>query len=346
MFWSILVVLLVILLVLPLLILFLFQKWLLYLPQIGFNKSIFPWNKQVPEDAEGEKFYSHLLDPKTYHELDYEEIYIPTLDGKLLHSWFIKALEGSEEAPTIVFYHGNAGSIALRLPFLASIVKKLHCNVFTVEYRGYGKSQGTPNESDFINDVYCAVELLFSTSSIYSSHPYKLKYKSLMEKHNIELDHSKVLLFGRSLGGAVTIGALSTFKEISSKISAFIVENTFLSIEDMVLEIINKNFSEGKTKKTLHYFIGLLLRLSWKSKLRVGKIELPALFLSSRKDRLVPPTHMDRLWNLFKRGYVSPRNTEKSSIRKFPYGGHNNTWQQKGYFTALKDFLHEVVEQY
>ena len=155
---------------------------------------------------------------------------LPVSNDQSIHTWFIRAPEEPENKPTIVFFHGNAGSIALRLPLVSDIVQCLTCNVYVVEYRGYGKSQGTPGERDMINDAYSAIEFLFSTQENGSSHPFKMKYLEIMERRSIVIDHKKVFVFGRSLGGAVTIGALGTFPGLSNKLCGFIVENTFLSM--------------------------------------------------------------------------------------------------------------------
>lgn len=47
-----------------------------------------------------------------------------------------------------------------------------------------------------------------------------------------EIDHEKIELYGRSLGGAVTF-ALAAYKRYSNILFAIIVENTFTCIPDM-----------------------------------------------------------------------------------------------------------------
>lgn len=51
-----------------------------------------------------------------------------------------------------------------------------------LEYRGYGLSNGSPNEKGVYIDARAAVDYLFT-------------------RHDV--DHSQIVLFGRSLGGAV-----------------------------------------------------------------------------------------------------------------------------------------------
>lgn len=55
-----------------------------------------------------------------------------------------------------------------------------------------------------------------------------------------DLDHQKIILFGRSLGGAVAIDVAADL-EYSGKIMALMVENTFTSIPDMAVELVHPN---------------------------------------------------------------------------------------------------------
>lgn len=78
-----------------------------------------------------------------------EDVQLATLDGVKLHAWWIPA-EGAEF--TFVALHGNAANIANR----ADVYLFLHeipVNVLAVEYRGYGKSEGSPGEDGFYLDA-------------------------------------------------------------------------------------------------------------------------------------------------------------------------------------------------
>ncbi len=53
-----------------------------------------------------------------------------------------------------------------------------------------------------------------------------------------DIDHSKIILYGRSLGGAVAI-ALASLEDYSDDILALIVENTFTSIPDIAIHLFS-----------------------------------------------------------------------------------------------------------
>jgi len=87
----------------------------------------------------------------------------------------------------------------------------IKCNVYVISYRGYGRSEGYPNERGLCIDAQAAFSYLISRPDV---------------------DPEKIFIFGRSLGGAV---AVHLAKELGfPTIKGLIIENTFTSIPDMV----------------------------------------------------------------------------------------------------------------
>ncbi|URD79330.1 Prolyl oligopeptidase family [Musa troglodytarum] len=113
--------------------------------------------------------------------LDYEDVFLRTSDGVRLHSWFIKH-SPPKPGPTILFFQENAGNIAHRLEFVRIMMQRLQCNVFMLSYRGYGESDGHPSQHGIIMDSQAALDHLTQRKDI---------------------DTSRIVVFGRSLGGAV-----------------------------------------------------------------------------------------------------------------------------------------------
>merc|ERR1740138_295577 len=163
-----------------------FQESILYIPVIN--------NWRTPAD-----------NPSGYHHpgqrsLEYEDVRIETPDGENIHGWFIPAPRGQDAslAPTVLFCHENAGNIGLRVDEFDHMHKKLKVNQLVFDYRGYGYSTGAPSEAGLVTDTVAA-------------------YGWLMEKAGRgELDGSRVLLAGRSLGGAVAVAAAARLLSDSS----------------------------------------------------------------------------------------------------------------------------------
>ena len=117
--------------------------------------------------------------------IEYREISIPTSDGETLCAWY---LDRSDPLAEIVFFHGNGGNLSTgRLDFLLALYRNGY-SVFIFDYRGYGKSTGSPSEQGLYLDSQAAVS-------------YFWKY--------LHQDHNQVVYLGRSLGGVAAACAAS-----------------------------------------------------------------------------------------------------------------------------------------
>lgn len=88
-----------------------------------------------------------------YHAQD---IRFPAVDGSSLDAWWIPTFEPRR---TVLLFHsrrGNLSNLAERILRL----RLLHSNVFAVDYRGYGKSQGRPSVAGILRDGESAYQYL------------------------------------------------------------------------------------------------------------------------------------------------------------------------------------------
>lgn len=192
--------------------------------------------------------------------IPYDDNMIKTRDGESIHTWLLLQ-QDSANVPTLIYFHGNACNMGLRLPKAAQLYAKVGINILMVDYRGYGKSTGKPNEKGINEDALAALDYAVN-------HP--------------KLKNSKIVLFGDSLGGAV---CFSLAHRAPEKVHFIVVENTFKSISAMA--------------DILFPFLGplkdALLTIGWDSIGLIPSITQPILFISGDKDSLVPPAHMRAL---------------------------------------------------
>ena len=233
----------------------------------------------------------------------FESLYIKSKDQTRLHMFFIKSPAGSL-APTILFLHGNAGNIGHRIMCIKDLVFKIGCNVCLLEYRGYGHSDGSPCEDGMYLDGQAALDYLVSRPDV---------------------DQSKIVVFGRSLGGAVAIDLCSKM-ENRSKVSALIVENSFTSIPDIARVLFNFKL----VKMIPKWFYKNRFDSRWK----VKRLANPTLFISGSADNLVPPGMMTELFNAC--------GADAKYLAKFAGGTHNDTWNCAHYLPTIAYFLEEV----
>jgi fermentation-respiration switch protein FrsA (DUF1100 family) len=247
----------------------------------------------------------------------WEELQVVSEESVRLHGYFLKQPNGLHRlTTTIVYFHGNAGNIGHRLPICVPLYKNFGYNVIMVDYRGYGLSEGVPSEEGLKADARAVLQYV----------------------HTLEIDRSRVIVMGTSLGGAVAAYLAVTQPSLMCGV---IVENTFTSISDMadiVLGHILKQRSVGPTSHRVALWLftytvkPLVLMLNWNTLSVIAKITHPILFVSGRKDELVPPLHMNMLYS------KATRSSRKAFV-PIPLGSHNETWACQGYFESLHSFV-------
>ncbi|GMQ06019.1 hypothetical protein CsSME_00050777 [Camellia sinensis var. sinensis] len=249
--------------------------------------------------------------------LTYEDVWLRSSDGVRLHAWFIKLFPDCR-GPTILFFQENAGNIAHRLEMVRIMLQKLQCNVFMLSYRGYGASDGYPSQHGITKDAQAALDHLAQRTDI---------------------DTSRIVVFGRSLGGAV--GAVLT-KNNPEKVAGLILENTFTSILDMagVLLPFLKWFI-GSSSSNGPKVLNSLVRSPWSTIDVIGQIKQPILFLSGLQDEMVPPPHMQMLY------VKAAAHNSRCIFVDFPNGMHMDTWLSGGdrYWRTVQLFLEQNVPE-
>jgi len=101
-------------------------------------------------------------------DLSHEDIWLTAVDGVRLHAWWIPAnaaVRERDRLPTFLCFHGNAANIAWRADFYR-FLRDLPANVLAPEYRGYGHSEGTPSEAGIYADAEAAYTFLVQQKSI------------------------------------------------------------------------------------------------------------------------------------------------------------------------------------
>uniref|UniRef100_A0A182ZN96 Peptidase S9 prolyl oligopeptidase catalytic domain-containing protein n=1 Tax=Biomphalaria glabrata TaxID=6526 RepID=A0A182ZN96_BIOGL len=141
-----------------------------------------------------------------------------------------------------------------------------------------------------------------------------------------DIDQTQIVLFGRSLGGAVAI-YLASSPFYGPKIAAVVLENTFTSLYDMSHKILR--FS------CIKYIPRLCYKNKFPSLQRIELVSTPALFLSGTMDELVPPKMMKELYNKC--------NSNFKRLELFANGTHNDTWMCPGYYEAWMRFIPEAL---
>lgn len=178
--------------------------------------------------------------------LPFEDVELITGDQVRLHGWFIPS---DNPRGTLLFFHGNAGNISHRLDSIA-IFNRMNLDVFIIDYRGYGQSEGRVSEAGTYLDAEAAWAYLVETRGI---------------------DAGKIIVFGRSLGASIAAWLASRQRP-----AALILESSFSSVPSMA--------------QRLYPFLPVkwLARFSYDTRQYVSRIACPLLVVHSRNDEIIP----------------------------------------------------------
>lgn len=227
-------------------------------------------------------------------DLPYEDVWLTAADGVRTQAWWIP---GWMDAPVVLFFHGNAGTMSDRLEN-AEFLRAFGLTVLLLEYRGYGDSEGRPSEKGL-----------------------QLDARAALQEARRRAGARPILLFGRSLGGAVAIELAA-----AEEVDGLVVESSFTSLPDMsgrVLKIPGARFLTAYDFDSIH---------------KIGKIEAPLLVIHGANDELVP-VEMGR--QLYEAGAAA----RWRSLHLVEAADHNSTFAYggPGYRQAWRTFLDVVV---
>ncbi|MBT9587220.1 alpha/beta hydrolase [bacterium] len=155
------------------------------------------------------------LDPGSLG-LGIKDLYFAAEDKVRLNAWWLPAPPG---APTVLYFHGNGGSLSGMQPTL-TYFHRAGFGALLVDYRGYGLSQGYPSEAGLQKDARAA-------------------YQQCLKRG---VKPQQLLIHGQSLGGAVAVQLAS-----EKPCAGLILESTFTSAKDMARRLYG-----GVAAATLH----------------------------------------------------------------------------------------------
>jgi pimeloyl-ACP methyl ester carboxylesterase len=191
---------------------------------------------------------------------------LKTPDGERIIAWYGKATPGQ---PTLLYFHGNGGSLAIRAPRIARFMEQ-GWGVYMMTYRGYGGGSGQPTEVDNVADA-------------------RLAYGDLLLEG---VPPASIIAYGESLGSniAVRIG-------IERKVAGVILDAPYTSIVDVAARAYP--FVPVRAFLTDRY----------ETSKYIANLKVPLLILHGEHDQVVPVAmgrELARLANVPKRLVTFP----------------------------------------
>ena len=178
--------------------------------------------------------------------VDIEKIKVQTQDGLDLLGWFHE--KDIKKYKTILYFHGNAGSLENRIHKLNHF-RDMNVNFLIIAWRGFSGNQGKPSETGLYKDGESAIKWLLKKG----------------------VDEKNIVIYGESLGTGV-----ATHLSQNKKFAGVILETPFTSMIDAA-----KKFYP-------YIPVGLLLKDKFENKNKIKNIKSPILIMHGEKDQIVP----------------------------------------------------------
>jgi uncharacterized protein len=180
--------------------------------------------------------------------LPFEDVTLDVEPGVKIHGWFIR---GSKEprAATILFSHGNAGNIGDRLDRVLSW-RDLGADLLLYDYRGFGRSTGSPDEQGTYLDGRAAYDYLVKSRGV---------------------DPKRLVLMGESLGCAISIQLA-----LDRPAAGLVLEAPFASIPHMASAIYP--FLPAR------FFV----RTRYDNLDKISRVTAPLLVVQGTRDEVIP----------------------------------------------------------
>ncbi|MFO8010070.1 MAG: alpha/beta fold hydrolase [Dehalococcoidia bacterium] len=167
-----------------------------------------------------------------------------------------------QHSPSILYFHGN-GEVASDYDWIAPLYNQIGINLFVADYRGYGRSNGTPAFSSAASDAHLILdyfeEMLLSGG--YTSNKF---------------------VMGRSLGSQSAIELAANYPE---RMSGLILESGFTQNRRLLgqigLPLVIPGMEEFE-KKNLEL---------------LSTITMPALLIHGERDTLISPDESEVIYN-------------------------------------------------
>jgi pimeloyl-ACP methyl ester carboxylesterase len=176
--------------------------------------------------------------------IDAREVFLTAEDGVRIHAFHLAHPRATR---ALLFLHGNAGNASHRLPN-AALLQRLGTHVLLLDYRGYGRSEGRPDEAGLYADARAGLAHL---------------------EQELGFATGRIVLFGRSLGGAVAVD-LARDRDLAG----VILESTFSSLSDAAGSVFGR-------------LAAPLVRGRFDSGRKIARVRAPLLFFHGDRDEIV-----------------------------------------------------------
>lgn len=218
------------------------------------------------DQDESKLFYDPLKEIVSLKGYNFEEYELEVSDSLKIYTYLFSP--SIESKGNIFYIHGSGGNAAYWSHLYKPLIDEGY-SVYAADWRGYGKSNGSPNYRDVLKDT-------------------EIAFKDFLNK-TIN-DSLKTIVYGMSLGGQL---AIKITKDNQEKVDALVLDGAFESAQQIAIDYAPFQFFKNRAKKHPEKFNQLYVGSRDIKDIR----NIPKLIIHSINDLQVPISHGE---NLFK----------------------------------------------
>lgn len=206
--------------------------------------------------------------------LDYQDAWLTAADGTQLHAWWIPAQGSTPDSNNMVLYlHGNAENISSHSHSIYWLAKS-GVSVLSLDYRGFGASQGRALLPDMLEDLTAAAAWMKN-----------------------EYPDKDLIVLGQSIGTVLAIN-FAAQAPAQQHIKALILDAPLTAIGSAARSSLS-----GNLLGWLVWPFTVFIPNQWDSSKHIDKIDLPVLIMHSPTDSIIPYAQGKKLHSAWQQAY-------------------------------------------
>lgn len=239
--------------------------------------------------------------PETFglEDVSLEVLSIPVTDSVSVNAWHLT--QSSAEA-TVLFFGGNGFYLVQSRGYLRALTRP-PVNALLWDYRGYGRSEGTPSAAALRNDALAVYDSLVARSAV---------------------DPERVIVWGHSMGSF-----LATHVAAERPVGAAVLENPATNVEDWTSHLF---------PWYLRLFLGVEVDSALKEDdnlMRVRQLDVPLLVIGGEDDPVTDPEMARRLH--------AEAASDQRQLVLVEEGGHNGLYDAPAVQEAYRDLVARIT---
>jgi len=215
--------------------------------------------------VEGMFFYPDTRTYATPEQLgvDVRDVVFDNGEGSRLHGWWMPAV-GAARA-TVVQVHGNAANVSNHAVLVAWLPAH-GFNVLSFDYRGFGRSEGSPTLNGVVADTHAA-----------------------LAEARRRGGGTPLVVLGQSLGGATAVRALA--EDGANDVKLLILDSAFSSYRGIARDAASRSF----LSLIAPLAVAGLPPLESDPLAAMARVRTPVLLMHGERDTVIPIAHSERL---------------------------------------------------